>query len=193
MRCIGVRARPNRNRGTRSIRICCACGGTAERHCCDWPRSRRRPAAITWHVGESFDVSWATCPRAHRRVSDGGVLASRAGNGAGVVAGEMRSSLTVRPEPGHASDLVGGLARKRRLLLSMPRSRRAQQGTMCSARDRPLPRTRPSVVLPPTHWRIIAETAEAEFSHRLDPNRTSEKSVQNVALGHFSNTGPHCC
>src|SRR5205823_3369548 len=45
-----------------------------------------------------------------------------------------------------------------------PHSRRAAPGTTCSARDRPLPQTQPSLALPPIHWRIIAE---AEFSHGL--------------------------
>jgi hypothetical protein len=50
-----------------------------------------------------------------------------------------------------------------------PVSRRAVPGTTCSARDRPLPRTPPSLASCPIYWRIIAE---AEFSHGLDPNRT---------------------
>jgi hypothetical protein len=39
-------------------------------------------------------------------------------------------------------------------------------------------------LLPPTHWRIIAETAEAEFSHKLGPNRPPRLSpVESASWG----------
>jgi hypothetical protein len=53
-------------------------------------------------------------------------------------------------------------------------------GTMCSARDRFLPRTRHRSPLPPIHLRIIAE---AQFSHSLGRHRSPSGRDLDCALG----------